>query len=335
MNKAQYIISLFEYNSEGYGGGEGMHKFKNRAAGIALGLGGLGVAALATHAATKGQSLGASLGDVGHGISNWGKAHNFSGEGPKTITTTSHSGTMSGFHTPPVVHQEVSPGGGYVRAYDKDTATYFKGYGAEAHTPPTGTNTPYGSSTGSTKAPDLPEAPKSVKAPEMPSTSSSSPKAPQVPSAPVSPKTPEVSHAPIPRVPASNPEIHDRFHSSNREALVPPVQPSGSTPAAPPTQPSHATPTGPGQVRQDTRGLGPTELVKKSEPDDVVRARGQEVFDRIQGNMKKMQNLQQNLANTGKGVAPSSGTAQVDQHVQDHAYYTRPATGRNWGYQLP
>ena len=60
-NRAQYILSLFEY--------EGEKKFRHKVAGVALGLGGLGAAALATHAATKGQSFGASLGDLGHHLS--------------------------------------------------------------------------------------------------------------------------------------------------------------------------------------------------------------------------------------------------------------------------
>ena len=152
MNRAQYIISLFEYGSDGES------KFRHKVAGAALGLGGLGVAALATHAATKGQSLGASLGDLGHGVSNWGKAHNFNAGAKGATYTQSHSGTMSGFHTPPVVYQEVSPGGS-VRVYDKDTATHFKGYGIETHSGPTGTTTPYGSSTGSPKAPEASEVP--------------------------------------------------------------------------------------------------------------------------------------------------------------------------------
>ena len=270
MNRSQYIISLFEYGSDGES------KFRHKVAGAALGLGGLGVAALATHAATKGQSLGASLGDLGHGVSNWGKAHNFSTAPKAGVTTPTGSG-----------------------------ATTFQGYGVKTTTTPSGVTTPYGSSTGSPKAPV--EAPKFTGGP----TTSVSPMS----------KTPTTS-APAHMTDPTTPKIQSAS----------PTQSPGATQTSP--EPPKA-PGAPGQVRQDTRGLGPTELVKKPEPDEAVRARGQEVYDRIKAHTEKMKNLQGGLENVGKGMTTSTGTTQVDQHVKDHAYYTRPATGRNWGYQLP
>ena len=331
MNRAQYIISLFEYGSDGES------KFRHKVAGAALGLGGLGVAALATHAATKGQSLGASLGDLGHGVSNWGKAHNFSVAPKAGVTTPTGSG-----------------------------ATTFQGYGVKTTTTPSGVTTPYGSSTGSPKAPEVPHAPVSAKAPEAPHTPIPRPEAPQAPShaaqalkpveAPKAPvgepassvspmaKTPTTSAPPSPmeQTPGVQPatKIQTNVHGRGVQR-VPGVQPSpeiqspGATQASP-EPPKVPASGGPGQVRQDTRGLGPTELVKKPETDEVVRGRGQEVYDRIKANMDKMKKLQGGLENVGKETTtPPTGATQLDQHVKDQAHYTRPATGRNWGYQLP
>lgn len=72
MNRAHYITSLFEY--------EGPATWKHKAAGVALGVAGLGAAALAGHAAAKGHSIGQSLTDVGHYISQ--KTQNLSVEHP-------------------------------------------------------------------------------------------------------------------------------------------------------------------------------------------------------------------------------------------------------------
>ncbi len=62
MNRSYYIRSLFEY--------EGESKARHKIAGAALGLGGLGVAALAGHAAAKGQSFGQSFHNVHQHASN-------------------------------------------------------------------------------------------------------------------------------------------------------------------------------------------------------------------------------------------------------------------------
>ena len=59
MNRSYYIRSLFEY--------EGESKARHKIAGVALGLGGLSVAALAGHALAKDQSLLHSAQDLyGH-----------------------------------------------------------------------------------------------------------------------------------------------------------------------------------------------------------------------------------------------------------------------------
>ena len=125
MNRAQYVISLFEYGSDG------KSKFRHKVAGIGLGLAGLSVAALATHAATKGQSLGASLGDLGHHISgekaNWTIQRN-----PNTA----------------VVHQDI-PKLTPSQELQYPKLKEFSGYGVNTHTAPSGTTTPYGSSSSS------------------------------------------------------------------------------------------------------------------------------------------------------------------------------------------
>lgn len=63
MTRSHYIRSLFD---EAY---DGESRFRHKVAGAALGLGGIGVAALAGHALAKGQSFGQSAGDLYHHVS--------------------------------------------------------------------------------------------------------------------------------------------------------------------------------------------------------------------------------------------------------------------------
>lgn len=115
MNRAQYIRSLCEY--------EGPSRFRHKVMGAALGVGGLGAAALLGHAMAKGQSPLTSLHDLGHSISTHytNFTHQGSGSGGATPASPSSSSATTPPTDPTVTKTSTSyqgPGVEHVKTYN-------------------------------------------------------------------------------------------------------------------------------------------------------------------------------------------------------------------------